>query len=1192
MKIESITLENFGIYARKTFQLDSAPLVLIYGENESGKTTALNGLRQALFGFKAKNVYLQPRQTMQAAVSLRTADGGELAFTRKKGRIDEVNATLEGHAIPNDELRRWLCHLDLDSYETLFGFSLDELRAGEAALKNANLSDALVGGGLGGIRALQQLQADLNNSLTDLYKARGSTSTINVQLKEISNTQKSLQQAQYLPTAVKDLRENLATAKASSERLRLRHTAAFVERSAVLKQLEALPVLRQSVELQMQLDAISLPEGVDSTLVASWNALTQQSESLSSRLEAEAAVLLQEQKELESLSGAFDFGSHAAEVEQLGHRADEMHSKRSELQELHEQLAIACDARDELLATLDLRECDESIRRFSVSDLVRKRLEALSTEFRAVKSEHESLEASLKTLETPHAPLAESSAPSVPVNFPQLAPLVEKLSADEREYQHAVAQLEEQSKDAELQALAAQLTEYVAPGVDLECDWPVPRAKQMQQFREQFESESTQLRQLEIELSKVAKRNEQLRKELPLQGDAAGGDLLRDYALLRNQRQELIDAWLDDLTQPLLAATISADQQLARLTQLKTLCDTGDVLQTQMLQSADSLAILNQRKHDIDATALEIEELQSQIVEVQQSHEKTESSWAALWKKCPLVLGTPAEMLDWLQNYSRWQQRQRVLEQTRRQVQIARGVMREHQSQLLDAWPTVLDRHFSASSLQKQLAEWDAEQRDSERERARLAASEKTRQQLVDQRQTLRARLQTIAASYGDWLQEVPTPSEWPLERVTDLLNALDRLRREDLGVQRLQSQIENVDRELADFRNAVARLSQQLQSEDGLDRKADRDGSPLAAQEQEISDNDVRQSGIAHGEESSQSSSRVGGMLRASEDQAQIWLKQLQNGRLEQANRIRLSASVEHRQRHVDDWRTQLQAIESRRTELCNQMGCQNAAAVPLVLSNVQRAEALRQQWADCRISLKTLAGSAAYEAWLDELQQLDLPQVELREMELQRELSEIDEQRKEADQLIGSLTQQVDQIANSQVAQHLSQSLQNQRGELAELAEQWVVERLAQYILQKSVERFAADNEPVLLKKTRDYLSQLTGGRYIDVEHESGKGGAMLVRNADEQSFAPDRLSTGTREQLYLALRMAYITYHSDHNEPLPVIMDDCFVNFDDARTRHTLAAIANWEPQVQTVLLSCHQRILDMVTELAPDAPVIRL
>ena len=47
------------------------------------------------------------------------------------------------------------------------------------------------------------------------------------------------------------------------------------------------------------------------------------------------------------------------------------------------------------------------------------------------------------------------------------------------------------------------------------------------------------------------------------------------------------------------------------------------------------------------------------------------------------------------------------------------------------------------------------------------------------------------------------------------------------------------------------------------------------------------------------------------------------------------------------------------------------------------------------------------------------------------------------------------------------------------------------------------------------------------------------------------PEILSRGTAEQLYLAIRFAYITNYSAHSESLPVIMDDVLVNFDPKRT-----------------------------------------
>ena len=47
------------------------------------------------------------------------------------------------------------------------------------------------------------------------------------------------------------------------------------------------------------------------------------------------------------------------------------------------------------------------------------------------------------------------------------------------------------------------------------------------------------------------------------------------------------------------------------------------------------------------------------------------------------------------------------------------------------------------------------------------------------------------------------------------------------------------------------------------------------------------------------------------------------------------------------------------------------------------------------------------------------------------------------------------------------------------------------------------------------------------------------------------PEELSRGTAEQLYLALRFGLIEEFARHAEPLPVVMDDILVNFDEART-----------------------------------------
>lgn len=80
-------------------------------------------------------------------------------------------------------------------------------------------------------------------------------------------------------------------------------------------------------------------------------------------------------------------------------------------------------------------------------------------------------------------------------------------------------------------------------------------------------------------------------------------------------------------------------------------------------------------------------------------------------------------------------------------------------------------------------------------------------------------------------------------------------------------------------------------------------------------------------------------------------------------------------------------------------------------------------------------------------------------------------------------------------------------------------------------------------------------------------------------EQEAAPLRLSVGQRDQLYLAIRLGLAAF-AGGTHPLPLILDDPFVNFDDERFR---AAVCFLGERVQTrktngqqiILLSCHRR-----------------
>ena len=91
--------------------------------------------------------------------------------------------------------------------------------------------------------------------------------------------------------------------------------------------------------------------------------------------------------------------------------------------------------------------------------------------------------------------------------------------------------------------------------------------------------------------------------------------------------------------------------------------------------------------------------------------------------------------------------------------------------------------------------------------------------------------------------------------------------------------------------------------------------------------------------------------------------------------------------------------------------------------------------------------------------------------------------------------------------------------------------------------------------------------------------KGEPVLVGiRPDGKWIGVEGMSDGTRDQLYLALRLATLEWRLETSEPMPFIVDDILVNFDDDRSRATLQALADLATKNQVILFTHHQSIVE--------------
>ncbi len=190
-----------------------------------------------------------------------------------------------------------------------------------------------------------------------------------------------------------------------------------------------------------------------------------------------------------------------------------------------------------------------------------------------------------------------------------------------------------------------------------------------------------------------------------------------------------------------------------------------------------------------------------------------------------------------------------------------------------------------------------------------------------------------------------------------------------------------------------------------------------------------------------------------------------------------------------------------------------------------------------------------------------------------IERELLDIDRDRQQAHERLGSLRGELDALANDRTAVGLRFEREQLAVELQRLTEKWCALEVSCNAVDQIRHRIERHGQSETLRLASEYLDRLTAGRYHNVWCPLGER-RLFVDDDAEQSLRVEHLSTGTREQLFLALRLAMIRRFALQGVELPMVLDDVFVNFDQARTESAVDTILDFAGKDQQVLLfTCH-------------------
>jgi len=152
-----------------------------------------------------------------------------------------------------------------------------------------------------------------------------------------------------------------------------------------------------------------------------------------------------------------------------------------------------------------------------------------------------------------------------------------------------------------------------------------------------------------------------------------------------------------------------------------------------------------------------------------------------------------------------------------------------------------------------------------------------------------------------------------------------------------------------------------------------------------------------------------------------------------------------------------------------------------------------------------------------------------------------------------------------------------------LREAIEQWQVVAVTGLVLDQVRKQYEAERQPETLQEASKHLERLTEGHYTRVWTPLGEN-TLVVDDAQGRRLPVEVLSRGTREQLFLSLRLALVASYARRGIELPLVLDDVLVNFDSRRAKAAAAVLRDFAAEGRQLLVfTCHEHVWKLFKNL---------
>ncbi len=1160
MRIDRLDLLAYGQFTEKTLDLSDgeAGLHLVYGDNEAGKSTSLRALIALLFGIpvRTEDNYLHMNQKLRIGGKLRLSTGRAIEFVRRKGRKGTLLDHRTSAVLDDSVLMPFLpSGIDENLFKQLYGINHSRLVAGGQELLNqsGNIGQALFSAAVGS-EGLRDILLELQNAAEALFKPQASTKIINQAIAGFRSAQKQIRDSSLPVSEWKRLQAELAGTLLEIEKIEEKIVARNKKKSQLARigRVKGALAERRSALARLEElgEALVLPEDFDDKRKAAASRhqaareTREKAEVKLQRLAEESDFIKIRQELLDNEEVIRSLFKELGAVEKTIQDRPQQDGKRRLLRS--EAFILLQGVRPDL----DLGEADQ------LRPLLnnKKWISGLAQQYVLLNQKHEDLDGDMKALQDEQKSLLKEvrEQPGSPVNLGEIKAAV-STARKSGDIERRLLELQKRSAEEQQRCRSerARLGRYHGTADNLST-MALPLPETVDWFEKQMDEWLEKQKELERNRQKSAEelaRAEQQLDALLLTGTVPAVSELQELRLLRDKGWRLIKARFIEKrsVDGEIAAYTSPGSDLVSIYEEKM--KTADYLSDQLRVAADQVV----KRADLEAAITGLRSrLETLITDNDATAEQLKainSKWEAVWSPLGIDAGTPREMKQWLVR----------VEKLLAQLQTARNAAIDeerlgaeykalHELILLQLKMFADNSKIGELTLEAMInrCEHFVEQEEARLERRRQSEHEIERAEVRLKRTA--ENLEIVRRNKELWLQEWTQATEGlglkpdvhperavgamsQLESFFDVLDKSEALRRRLYGMDQVEE----------DFIKRVYEFTDTI----GFSREGGEASSIAAQLHQELNENRELRASLKKNEIQRNE-------LTMEIEETDITLRQTE----EQLALLRIQARVE-----TDDELIQVCERSNRKRALLSEY-------------DMLEQELIRN---GDGLSIAELE---------DEAGELDFDSLDGQQQGISVELDELHAERDHLRDQRQTLQNEIQSKDGNARAAEASQEMEQQRAQILSGTEQYLRFRIAALILEQQIEKYRRENQAPVLARAAHFFSQLTLGsyRYLRDELDDSSRPVLFGVRPDDTAVAIAGMSDGTRDQLYLALRLATLELHLKKAEPLPFVVDDILIAFDDSRTRACLEILAELSATTQVLLFTHHRSVVELADTLA--------